>query len=76
MPKAYEEFDEAGRMKPSPLYDRVVDVLEELVKFTLLLRDSSDYMTDRYSERKEWEEKRSRVDLALLCGAAAAKLAE
>lgn len=76
MPKAYEEFDEAGRMKPSPLYDRVVDVMEELVKFTLLLRDSSDYMTDRYSERKEWEEKRSRVDLALLCGAAAAKLAE
>jgi len=76
VPKAYEEFDEAGRMRPSPLYDRVADVMEELVKFTLLLRDSSDYLTDRYSERKEREEKRSRADLAVLSGAAPAKLAE
>lgn len=53
VPKAYEQFDEQGRMKPSPLYDRVVDVMEELVKFTLLLRDRSDYLVDRYSERKE-----------------------
>jgi len=52
VPKAYEQFDEAGRMLPSPLYDRVVDVMEELVKFTLLLRDRSDYLVDRYSERK------------------------
>jgi arsenic resistance protein ArsH len=51
--KAYEQFDDAGRMKPSPYYDRIVDVAEELVKFTLLTRDVSSYLTDRYSERKE-----------------------
>ncbi len=51
--KAFMEFDEAGRMKPSPYYDRVVDVLEELVKFTLLTRDIGPYLVDRYSERKE-----------------------
>lgn len=50
--KAYTEFEDDGRMKPGPLYDRVVDVVEELVKFTLLTRDRSDYLTDRYSERK------------------------
>src|SRR5260370_22220253 len=51
--KAYEEFDEAGRMKPSPYYERVVDVMEELVKFTLLTRDRSEFLTSRYSERKQ-----------------------
>ncbi len=51
--KAYEQFDEAGRMRPSPYYDRLVDVMEELVKFTLLTRDVSGYLTSRYSERKE-----------------------
>ena len=50
--KAWQEFDDAGRMKPSPYYDRVVDVMEELVKFTLLVRGRSDYLTSRYSERK------------------------
>lgn len=51
--KAFNEFDEAGRMKPSPYYNRIVDVMEELMKFTLLLRDRSAYLTDRYSERVE-----------------------
>ena len=55
--KAYDEFDEAGRMKPSPYYDRIVDVMEELFKFTLLTRDLSGYLVDRYSERKEAAEK-------------------
>lgn len=53
VPKAYEQFDEAGRMKPSAYYDRVVDVMEELFKFTLLVRERSDYLVDRYSERRE-----------------------
>ena len=53
VPKAYEEFDEAGRMKPSAYYDRVVDVMEELFKFTLLVRERSDYLVERYSERRD-----------------------
>ena len=62
--KAWQEFDTDGRMKPSAYYDRVVDVCEELVKFTLLTRDASDYLTDRYSERKEEAAKlEQRVDL-------------
>ena len=51
--KAYMEFDDAGRMKPSAYYERVVDVMEELVKFTLLTRDVAPYLVDRYSERRE-----------------------
>lgn len=70
VPKAYEEFDDAGRMKPSPLYDRVVDVMEELVKFTMLTRGQAEYLTDRYSERKERADKVRRADLAVLSGAA------
>ncbi len=52
-PKAFLEFGEDDRMKPSPFYDRMVDVMEELMKFTLLTRGSTGYFLDRYSERKE-----------------------
>ena len=51
--KAFLEFEEDGRMKPSAYYDRVVDVMEELLKFTLMTRDIASYLVDRYSERKE-----------------------
>jgi arsenic resistance protein ArsH len=51
--KAFLEFDDVGRMKPSAYYDRIVDVMEELLKFTLLTRDVSPWLTDRYSERRE-----------------------
>jgi len=50
--KAWQEFDQDGRMKPSAFYDRVVDVMEELMKFTLMVRGRSDYLVSRYSERK------------------------
>ncbi|HVE52018.1 MAG TPA: arsenical resistance protein ArsH [Ramlibacter sp.] len=58
--KAFNEFAEDGRMKPSAYYDRVVDVMEELFKFTLLTRDLGPYLVDRYSERKESAEALSR----------------
>ncbi|MDM9560174.1 arsenical resistance protein ArsH [Bordetella petrii] len=58
--KAWQEFDDAGRMRPSPYYDRIVDVMEELVKFTLLTREVAPYLVDRYSERKESAEELSR----------------
>jgi arsenic resistance protein ArsH len=51
--KAFQEFDEAGRMRPSRYYDRIVDVVEELIRFTVLLRPHTGRLTDRYSERKE-----------------------
>jgi arsenical resistance protein ArsH len=61
--RAWLEFDDNNRMKPSGFYDRIVDVMEELVKFTLLTRDNSDYLVDRYSERKEsGEELMARVN--------------
>ena len=53
VPKTFLEFDDAGRMKPSAYYDRVVDVMEELMKFTLMVRGRETYLVDRYSERKE-----------------------
>lgn len=57
VPKAWQEFDEHGRMKPSSLRDRVVDVMEEHYKFTLLVREHADFMVDRYSERVEIAQK-------------------
>ena len=56
VPKAFNEFDEAGRMKPSALYERIVDVCEELTKFTYMTRARSGALTDRYSERVETAE--------------------
>ncbi|NBS76947.1 MAG: arsenical resistance protein ArsH [Betaproteobacteria bacterium] len=58
--KAFLEFEEDGRMKPSAYFDRVVDVMEELLKFTLLTRDIAPYLVDRYSERKESAEELSK----------------
>lgn len=58
--KAYDEFHEDGRMKDSPYRDRVVDVMEELYKFTLLTRDLSEFLVDRYSERREAAAKAAR----------------
>ena len=57
VPKAFQQSDENDRMKPSAFYNRMVDVMEELMKFTLLTRSCSDYLTDRYSERVETAEK-------------------
>jgi arsenic resistance protein ArsH len=59
--KAFQEFDEAGRMNPSSYYDRVVDVMEELVKFTLVNRGIAPYLTSRYSERKQDAEKQQEL---------------
>ncbi len=60
VPKAWQEFDDNGRMKPSALYNRVVDVMEELMKFTLLTRGHGSYLVDRYSERVESVEEASK----------------
>lgn len=62
VPAAFNEFDEAGRMLPGEYYDRTVDVMEELLKFTLLTRHVSPYLTDRYSERKKRAEKAAKAD--------------
>ncbi|MBL8552882.1 MAG: arsenical resistance protein ArsH [Phenylobacterium sp.] len=64
--KAFQEFEPDGRMKPSSYYDRVVDVMEELVKFTVLTRDCADYLVDRYSERKASGRITEHVELARL----------
>lgn len=66
VPKAFQEFDTGGRMLPSNYYDRVVDVMEELVKFTLLVRDRTEYLTDRYSERKATEPRDPDADLSAI----------
>ena len=58
--RAWDEFDEAGRMKPSSFYNRLVDVMEELVRFTVLTRDIKDKLVDRYSERVESREELSK----------------
>ena len=60
IPKAFLEFDENDRMKASAYYDRIVDVMEELFKFTLLTRGQTTFLTDRYSERKESAEELSK----------------
>lgn len=60
VPRAFTEFDDKDRMLPSPFYNRIVDVMEELVKFTMLIRDRSGYLTDRYSERVESAEEVSK----------------
>jgi arsenic resistance protein ArsH len=62
--KAYEEFDETGRMKPSSYYDRIVDVMEELVRFTVLLRPHADQLVDRYSERTTPTNRSTHVEAA------------
>ena len=68
--KAYEEFDEEGRMRPSSYYDRIVDVMEELVRFTVLLRPHAGQLVDRYSERKDRDEPvDTHVERAGLAGA-------
>ncbi len=69
IPKAFELFDEDGRLPASSFYDRVVDVMVELMEFTLLLRPHTERLTDRYSERKQAEEKRLKeaTDLGQSC---------
>ena len=61
--KAWQEFDDAGRMRASPYYDRIVDVMEELVRFTLLTRAHVPALTDRYSERRSAAD-RARIEFA------------
>ena len=67
---AYKEFDEAGRMLPSSYYDRIVDVMEELVRFTVMMRPHAAQLVDRYSERKAANKPTTGADhLASIMGA-------
>ena len=69
--KAFQEFDEAGRMKPSAYYERIVDVMEELVRFTTLTRPHAAQLVDRYSERKaSWVAIHAAQDLSAVALAA------
>lgn len=78
VPKAFQEFDEAGRMRPSSYYERIVDVVEELVRFTALLRPHVLTLTDRYSERREaaGPERDAAQDLSAIATAHQAKGAQ
>jgi arsenic resistance protein ArsH len=68
--KAFQEFDDSGRMRPSPYYDRIVDLMEELVRFTVLLRPHTAKLVDRYSERKSNETViNPAIDLSSIAGA-------
>jgi arsenic resistance protein ArsH len=61
VPKTFQEFSDDGRMRPSPYYERIVDVAEELVRFTVLLRPHLSTLTNRYSERKQSAESKGDV---------------
>ncbi|KAK0822771.1 hypothetical protein LTR73_009051 [Friedmanniomyces endolithicus] len=54
---AYLKAEGGSRLLPSGNRDRVVDCMEEFVKYTILMRQHFDLFNDRYSERAERESK-------------------